>query len=152
MLRSLQLSLLTSLLLVAISVIPSQALEPVNASRSGLALQGYDAVAYFEQERAVEGQQKFSLEWAGVTWRFLSAEHRDAFAANPERFAPQYGGYCAYAVAKGKTASVDPVAWTIADGKLYLNYSLGVRKKWRRDVPGHVAKADENWPKLLAAN
>jgi hypothetical protein len=86
--------------------------------------------------------------WQGTTWIFASAENRDRFQADPERYAPQYGGYCAYAVSKGHTASIDPKAWTIVDGKLYLNYSKGVKKKWEQDVPGNIVKADKNWPDL----
>jgi hypothetical protein len=81
--------------------------------------------------------------------RFASAAHRDAFVADPERYAPQYGGYCAWAVAHGKTAGVDPQAWKIVGGKLYLNYSKDIQRQWEEDVPGYVEKADANWPKLL---
>ena len=114
----------------------------------GLAIRGYDAVAYYQQSAPVKGSSQFSYQWRGATWLFASAENRDRFQADPERYAPQYGGYCAYAVSKGHTASIDPEAWKIVDGKLYLNYSKGVQKKWEQDVPGNIVKADKNWPDL----
>ena len=113
------------------------------------AIRGYDAVAYFTQGQAVKGLEKFTYPWRGATWRFASAENRDHFAASPENYAPRYGGYCAYAVAQGSTASIDPAAWSIAEGKLYLNYSLGVRERWKEDAPGNIRKADANWPGVL---
>lgn len=125
----------------------SHALEPV-FSDNGLAIRGYDPVAYFESERAVEGNERFSYDWMGATWRFASQEHRARFADDPSAFAPQYGGYCAWAVADGGTAPVDPHAWKIVEGKLYLNYSPRIQRKWLRDVPRHIAKADANWPRL----
>jgi len=114
----------------------------------GLAIRGYDAVAYHQQSQPVKGSSRFSYSWRGATWLFANAENRNRFQADPERYAPQYGGYCAYAVSKGLTASIDPEAWTIVDGKLYLNYSKGVQKKWEQDVPGNIVKADKNWPDL----
>jgi YHS domain-containing protein len=114
----------------------------------GFAIRGYDAVAYYLQSAPVKGSSQFTYQWRGATWLFASAENRDRFQADPERYAPQYGGYCAYAVSKGHTASIDPEAWKIVDGKLYLNYSKGVQKKWGQDVPGNIVKADKNWPDL----
>ena len=114
----------------------------------GLAIRGYDAVAYYQQSAPVKGSPQFSYQWQGATWLFASAENRDRFQADPGRYAPQYGGYCAYAVSKGHTASIDPEAWKIVDGKLYLNYSKGVQKKWEQDVPGNIVKADKYWPDL----
>ena len=102
--------------------------------------------------KPVEGSKAYSFEWNGATWRFASAAHRDLFAQAPEKYAPQYGGYCAWAVSQGYTADIDPEAWKIEDGRLFLNYSLEVQKKWAADLPGNVAKGDANWPKLLAGN
>jgi YHS domain-containing protein len=85
----------------------------------------------YQQAGPVKGSAQFSYEWQGATWLFSSAENRDRFNAEPDRYAPQYGGFCAYAVSKGRTASIDPEAWKIVDGKLYLNYSKGVQKKCR---------------------
>ena len=115
---------------------------------AGLAIRGYDPVAYYQQSAPVKGSSQFSYQWRGATWLFANAENRDRFQAEPDHSSPQYGGYCAYAVSKGRTASIDPEAWKIVDGKLYLNYSKGVRKKWEQDVPGNIVKADKNWPDL----
>ena len=114
----------------------------------GLAIRGYDLVAYYQQSAPAKGSSQYSYQWQGATWLFARAENRDRFQAEPEHYAPQYGGYCAYAVSKGRTASIDPEAWKIVDGKLYLNYSKGVQKKWEQDVPGNIVKADRNWPDL----
>ena len=122
----------------------------VNQSLFGTAVEGYDVVAYHRQGRAVEGSSEFTHEWMGATWRFSSAEHRDFFAASPARYAPRYGGFCAYAVSQGSTAPIDPQAWKIVDGKLYLNLSPAIQQIWAQDVPGYIAKADANWPKLRA--
>lgn len=128
----------------------AHAVEPVNQDRHGLALKGYDTVAYFTQGRAVKGDAAHSYEWNGATWRFASAEHRELFAADPTRYAPQYGGYCAKAVSEDHTADADPEAWRVVDGKLYVNYSPKVQALWEQDIPGRIARADVNWPKLLA--
>lgn len=114
----------------------------------GVAAGGYDVVAYFAGKPA-EGSREFASEYNGATYRFASAANRDAFAANPARYAPQYGGYCAWAVANGYTAKGDPEAWSVEGGKLYLNYSKSVRSDWLKDVPGNIAKGDANWPKVL---
>lgn len=121
---------------------------PVFQTRAG-AIKGYDAVAYFTQKKPVKGNDRYSLEWKGATWFFVSAENRDRFKANPDKYAPQYGGYCAWAVANGYTASTDPDAWRIVDGKLYLNYSLGVQEKWSQNIPDNITKANRNWPGVL---
>lgn len=127
------------------------AVEPVNTGFfDDVAIEGYDPVAYFTQGEPVKGSKEHTFEWNGAQWRFASAGHRDLFAGDPEKYAPQYGGYCAYAVANGTTAGIDPEAWHIHEGRLYLNVSLSIRDAWRKDIPGHVARADANWPKLLA--
>jgi hypothetical protein len=139
------------LLAVLALAAPATALEPVNQSLFGsVAIDGYDPVAYFELGRPVEGSREHSHQWQGATWRFTSAAHRDAFAADPSRYAPQYGGYCAYAVAHGYTADIDPEAWAIVDGKLYLNYDRSVQQKWEAERASFIRQADEAWPKLLA--
>lgn len=119
------------------------------SSFSNVAASGYDVVAYFTESRPVEGLRDFTAEHDGATWRFASAANRDAFRADPARYAPQYGGYCAWAVSQGYTASTVPEAWRIVDDKLYLNYSKGVQTKWETDVPGHIAKANGHWPRVL---
>lgn len=126
----------------------SASVDPINKNIFGTALKGYDAVAYFKESRPVKGLDEFRYEWMGAKWYFASAANRDEFAGNPEKYAPQFGGYCAWAVAHGYTASIDPEAWRIVDGKLYLNYSKDVQKKWEADVPGFIRQGNENWPKL----
>lgn len=124
--------------------------DPVSTGTfSNLAVSGYDAVAYFTESTPVEGQSEFEYEWNGASWRFSSAENLAAFKASPESYAPQYGGYCAWAVSQGYTATSDPNAWRIVNGKLYLNYSKGIQARWAKDIPGNIAKADANWPKVL---
>ena len=116
---------------------------------SSTALKGYDAVAYFEQDAAVRGDDDYAYEWNGAKWLFSSAEHRDAFIADPERYAPQYGGYCAWAVSQGYTASGDPEVWAIVDGKLYVNYDKKIGERWQKDTAGFIKAADANWPRVL---
>jgi len=113
------------------------------------AIRGYDPVAYFTLGEATKGNDKFTTNWQGATFKFASAANLELFKADPVAYVPQYGGYCAYAVAKGATAGTVAEAWTIVDGKLYLNYSMSVRQRWRKDVPGHIAAADRNWPTVL---
>lgn len=119
-------------------------------SSDGLAVSGYDTVAYFKENKPVEGKAEFSTEWNGAKWQFSSAENRDAFQKNPEKYAPQYGGYCAYAVSQGYTASADPQAWKIVDGKLYVNYNKSVKEKWEQDIPNYIASANKNWNDLAS--
>jgi len=114
----------------------------------GLALRGYDPVAYFTQGVPQRGSEAFTTQWSGAEWRFASEAHRDAFVAAPEDFAPQYGGYCAWAVSQGYTAPINPHAWAIVDGKLYLNATQRVQRRWARDPAGHIERADANWPEL----
>jgi YHS domain-containing protein len=119
-----------------------------NVDSSGLALQGYDPVAYFSEKKPVAGKPEFTARHEGATYRFASAANRDAFTAAPAKYAPQYGGYCAFGMAGGYKAPIEPEAWTVVDGKLYLNYSRSVRSQWSSDVPGYVRKADANWPSV----
>lgn len=116
--------------------------------RNGLALDGYDPVAYFTDMKPVQGSLDFHANYQGSTFQFVSAAHRDVFAADPASYAPQYGGYCAYGMAKGYKAKIDPAAFTVLGDKLYLNYSEAVRSQWLTDVPGYIRKADANWPEV----
>ena len=116
---------------------------------SSVAVSGYDTVAYFTENKPVKGDSRFSTSYKGAQWHFVSQANRDRFVADPERYAPQYGGYCAWAVSEGSTASSDPRLWKIVDGKLYLNYDADVQKKWENDIAGHIRKADRNWPAVL---
>ena len=111
------------------------ALPPINDNGGAAAVSGYDVVAYFEDGSARRGDRDVHYEWMGATWRFATSDHRDAFAADPERYAPQYGGYCAYAVAHGGTAEVDPEAFSLRDGKLYLNLSKRIQARGREIFP-----------------
>lgn len=117
---------------------------------NGIAINGFDPVAYFEQDVAVKGNPEISFEWKGATWRFSSVENRNKFTASPKHYAPQYGGYCAYAMAEGKVAKSDSRAWTVIDGKLYLNHSIYIRKVWRRGAKRHyIRDANREWRSLL---
>ncbi|MEM6973895.1 MAG: YHS domain-containing (seleno)protein [Pseudomonadota bacterium] len=136
-------------LVVSAAPTEAEAKEPIYQTLFGTAIDGTDPVAYFTEGRPVEGSSEFTHEWNGATWRFTSAENRDLFVAEPEKYAPQYGGYCAWAVSQGYTASTDPDAWAIVDGKLYLNYNQSVQDRWNKDVPGFIASADQNWPTVL---
>ncbi|MDU8946755.1 YHS domain-containing (seleno)protein [Ovoidimarina sediminis] len=118
-------------------------------SKNGIAIDGTDPVAYFTESRAVAGDPGITHEWSGVTWRFSSPRNREAFSADPEGFAPQFGGYCAWAVSRGYTAPTAPDAWTIFDGQLFLNYSKRIRRRWERDIPDNVARGRANWPSVL---
>jgi hypothetical protein len=109
-------------------------------------LKGFDPVAYFQQGKATPGNANFTYKWQDVNWRFSTAENRDLFIKNPEKYAPQYGGFCAWAVSRGYTAPIDPNAWKIVDGKLYLNVNLDTQKRWEKDIPGNIQKGDQKWP------
>ena len=121
---------------------------PVNQSSDGVAIEGYDPVAYFTDSKPVKGSLQYTYRWQGAIWHFASAQHRDAFAKSPETYAPQYGGYCAYGVSQGHAAPVDPAAWKIINGKLYLNYNREVQGLFLKDPAAEIEKADRNWPKL----
>jgi YHS domain-containing protein len=122
--------------------------SPVFATGDG-AIRGYDPVAYFTVGEPTPGSDQFTASWQGATFKFASATNLELFNADPAAYAPQYGGYCAYAVAKGATAGTVPDAWTIVEGRLYLNYSRAVQQRWRKDVPGHIKAANRNWPAVL---
>ncbi|MEN9712790.1 MAG: hypothetical protein RLY90_1051 [Pseudomonadota bacterium] len=116
---------------------------------SNLAVGGYDTVAYFTEGRPIKGDAHFFTQYEGVQWRFSSAKNRALFLENPQKYAPQYGGYCAWAVSQGYTASADPLRWRIVEGKLYLNYDADVQKKWEANIPDFIQKANQNWPNVL---
>jgi YHS domain-containing protein len=113
------------------------------------AVSGYDTVAYFTEGKAVKGSPNIVSKYMGAVWQFSSAANKAKFDANPTQYAPQYGGYCSWAVSQNDTASADPTKWRIVDGKLYLNYDADVQKKWEKDIPGFIRKANANWPKVL---
>jgi YHS domain-containing protein len=143
--------LVSRLAVVALALVAATAslsAQRINTDRGRLAVKGYDVVAYFVDGRAVEGTQAFEHEVGGARYRFASAANRDRFASDPQRYVPQYGGFCAWAVSRGYTADTDPLAWKIVDGRLFLNYDRRVQRTWEGDVSGNVKKADGNWPAL----
>lgn len=112
----------------------------------GIAIQGYDPVAFFTEHKPVMGADSLSYTWQDAQWRFSSQKHLNLFKANPEGYAPQYGGYCAYGTADGHKAPTKVETWTIEQGKLYFNYNEKVKERWVKDIPGYIQKADQNWP------
>ena len=127
--------------------------QSVFTDEKGLAIKGYDPVAYFTDNKAMQGRAEFTHQWSGVTWNFISAEHRDAFKAAPEKYAPQYGGFCAFGVCmKNAKFPTDPTAWKIVEGKLYLNYNKQTQDAWTKDpLPATISKGDANWKTLSSA-
>lgn len=117
----------------------------VNTGSDGVALRGFDAVAYFAVDNAVKGDPKFEYVWNGAKWLFSSEDNMRKFQANPETYAPQFGGYCSFAVSEGYTADADPEAWKVVDGKLYLNYNKQVREKWEGNQGDRIEKGKANW-------
>ena len=117
-----------------------------------IAIKGYDPVAYFEVGKALQGNKTFTFKWHDMTWYFVSKENLDVFAADPEKYAPQYDGYCAWAMTEAQKAQTDPEVWKIVGGKLYLNCSRSTYEKWIKDIPGNIKKADLNWSKIKDKN
>jgi len=135
------------LLLLSVS---SLAIDPIyTGGATRAAIKGYDTVAYFTEGKPVKGLAQYSVQYQDATWHFSSEENQQLFMAAPEKYAPQYGGYCAYAIARGTTASIKPKYFTVHHGKLYLNYNKGVQKRWQKDKRGYIKKANKNWPGLL---
>ena len=140
------LSLFLCLFLAQVGIAQKEAKPTIFANANG-AIKGYDPVAYHTQSQPVKGTQNISYEWKEATWHFATEENKALFVQNPEKYAPQYGGYCAYGWAQGYPAKTEPDAWTIVEGKLYLNYNKSVRADWEKDIPGYIKKADENYQK-----
>lgn len=120
----------------------------VNANSNDIAIKGYDPVSYFVDSKPMQGSSEFTAAYNDAIYQFSSAEHRDTFQTNPEKYAPQYGGFCAFGVTKERKFDTDPTAWRISDGKLYLNLNKNVQKVWLKDVPGNIASADNIWPDI----
>ncbi|HSF45025.1 MAG TPA: YHS domain-containing (seleno)protein [Chitinophagaceae bacterium] len=116
--------------------------------KDGSAIRGYDPVSFFTQGQALKGDENYSYQWNGARWLFSSSSNLESFKGDPGKYAPQYGGYCAYGMAEGHKAPTEPSTWTILDGKLYFNYNLKVKELWVRDTKGFIEKADHNWPQL----
>ncbi len=134
----------------AILARPALAAKPPVFATGGVAINGYDPVAYFTEGMPLKGDAAYASDWGDALLQFASAENKAMYDADPEKFSPRYGGYCAYAVSKGATAPTDPQAWTVHDDRLYLNFSVDVRSIWQQDIPGNIALADANWPGVLA--
>jgi hypothetical protein len=115
---------------------------------NGLAINGYDPVAYFLEDKPVRGFSQFTFVWQQTEWRFKNQANLDAFKLSPEKFAPQFGGYCAYGTSENHKSPTEPAAFTIVDDKLYLNYSMKVKQLWLKDMRGHITKAEVNWVTL----
>ncbi len=123
----------------------SSEVSEVFATTEG-AINGYDPVSYFKDGKPAKGDQKHSYNWKDANWYFVSEENLTMFKANPEKYAPQFGGYCAYGMANGHKAPTEPDAWTIVNNKLYFNYNKDVLSKWKKDEDELIKKADSNWP------
>jgi YHS domain-containing protein len=150
----------SALLLVGALQATVRAAEPINTygesgaffsepKRTGVAIRGYDPVAYFTDRKPVAGKDAFVTEWMGAQWKFASQDHLDKFKAEPAKYAPQYGGYCAYGVANGKAVKIEPEQWTVVDGKLYLNYDADINKTWRADRGNYIRQADSKFAELI---
>ncbi len=126
----------------------AQSTAAINVDENGVGLHGYDPVAFFKQGRALAGSNAYSAVHDGVIYHFADAADRDAFRAAPQRYAPQFGGFCAMGVAMGKKFDIDPQAWRVVDGRLNMNMNPALQKRWLEDVPGNLQQAQENWPKL----
>jgi hypothetical protein len=138
---------LLTIVLIAFSLNVSHA-QSEYYSRDGVAIKGYDPVAYFIENAAIAGKKDFSYTWQGTEWRFKDQANLDAFKAAPEKYAPQFGGYCAYGASENHKSPTEPSAFTVIDGKLYLNYNMKVKELWIQDTKGHIKKAEDNWVTL----
>ena len=144
-----KLAFLSTLLFFSFQIFAQEAKPAVFSTKAG-AINGYDPVSYFREGKAVKGNPKFSAKWNGATWYFSSQADLNSFVAAPEKYAPQYGGYCAYGVAKGAKASTEPDAFSVVDGKLYLNHDQDVKKTWMTDQKNYIQEADKNWPMFMS--
>lgn len=139
-----------AVLMAGVTVSAAQEAAPVNVlAGGGVAIHGYDPVAYFVEGEPRQGKPELAVERDGARWLFSSEANKQRFEADPAHFLPVYGGYCAYGVSQGYLVKIDPEAWSIVNDRLYLNYDLNVRDEWLKDVPGYLAKADANWPNLV---
>lgn len=143
------LKLLVFATLILVSAFSLFAKDLINTTWTGNAVKGYDPVAYFTDNKAVPGTSDFQSKLGGATYSFVSKEHKDLFDADPSKYLPQFGGYCAYGVSIDKTVNIDPTAYQIIDGKLYLQYSKSIMDKFNQDQAGNLQKAFGYWPKLV---
>ena len=146
-----RLYLFASLFALGVPALASASPAPsVSATEQGVAIGGYDPVAYFTEGRPVAGSTNFELRWNGATWRFASAASRARFEANPATYAPAFGGYCAWAISQNYIAPGDPLVWRIVDGRLYLNFNRRAQALWEADLAGAIARGNANWPAVLS--
>ena len=138
---------LFSLLVFVVLTISAAAQSETFATKAG-AIDGYDVVSYFTESKPVVGKKENAYVWEGETWLFSSTNNLEAFKSDPDKYAPQFGGYCAYGVADGHKAKIDPQAWTILNGKLYLNYNKEVHKLWNKDQQNFIEQATKKWPEV----
>ena len=136
-------------LTLVLAAVPTTASGGSFFEKDGAALRGYDPVAYFTEGKPVKGSPAYTVLYQGSMFHFASQANRDLFKGDPGRYAPQYDGFCAYGTAGGYKAAIDPAAFSIVEGKLYLNYNADIQKKWRADIPGYIKKADKNWPTVF---
>jgi YHS domain-containing protein len=136
------------LLFVALSADKLVAQKSPVFAPAGIAIHGYDPVAFFTEKKPIKGNEQYSLVWKGVKWQFSSQDNLEKFKNNPEEFAPQYGGYCAYGMAEGHKAPTNPDTWTIENGKLYFNYNQKVKSRWVQQIPVYIEKANQFWPTI----
>lgn len=132
------------------ALVAGDPVKAVNTDATGLALKGYDPVAYFVDGKATKGSPACEHIWNGASYRFVSVANRDRFVKQPDAYTPQFGGYCAWAVSRNYTADVEPEAFDIVNGKLYLNYSKVVQLRWKVSREENIRKAEQNWPRLTA--
>lgn len=133
-------------LMLLLAALPVAAQQKVNTDKQGIAVSGYDVVAYFTEDAARKGNKDISFKHEGATYLFATEANRKLFTENPEKYLPRFGGWCAYGMSEGYKASVDPKAFTVYNGVLYLNYSLGVREEWQKNKDARIKKAEANWP------
>ena len=142
--------LILKTLLLSLLSFSALAKDVVNTTYLGnLAVEGYDVVSYFEENQAVKGSKELTFKYKGANWRFSKTENLEKFKSNPEKYEPQYGGYCAYAMAKGSKAGIDPKAFKIVDGKLFLNYDSSIQAKWEAGMTDFIVSADKKWNQLI---
>ena len=137
---------------VATPVTAGNPQKMLNTGSDNAAIKGYDTVAYFTERQPMKGKPEFAYRWNDAQWQFTNAAHRDLFVADPERYVPQFGGFCSMALVVGKIKDIDPEAWTIVDGKLYLNFTKAFRDKFRKHATTNIKKAEKNWAKALQRN
>lgn len=144
--------IISSLLLLVVFTTAVNAQDIKYCSKEGTAIKGFDPVAYFIQNEALEGSDSFSTEWSGSKWKFISQANLDSFKLSPLKYSPQYGGFCAYGLSENHKSPTDPRAWTIVDNKLYLNYNPKVKEMWIKDSAGKIKAANGYWPALNQQN